>query len=369
MARAICDLDSVARWAVSGTPIQNRLGDLVSLLKFIRIHPYDNPERFDADISQVWKSGKDENAIKRLQRLSACLLLRRAKGIINLPPRRDFLLPVQLTHEERAVYDELREQTIIKIDEALYKDSGTSRARGYVNVLQQIESLRLFCNLGLQYHSRHEKNLQSSDWSRVAQPTFITQSEMHSITCLQCSSILNVSESLLDDSMTPQNPLFFSCLGIICAECMSENRRTSRESTCGHYPSCPVATVSTNSTVLEEVSDSIIHKTHPGSTLTSLPSKVKALITDLQTVPPDIKWYPLHATLFNVLQLTLRSIVFSTWRLTLDVIEKGLDQASMRSIRFDGKVPQKDRQGVIDKFRTDSSIRIMLLTLSCGAVG
>ncbi|KAF8856920.1 hypothetical protein BDZ45DRAFT_715184 [Acephala macrosclerotiorum] len=352
MARAICDLDSVARWAVSGTPIQNRLGDLVSLLKFIRVHPYDDPERFDADISQVWKSGKDQNAIKRLQRLSACLLLRRAKGTINLPPRRDFLLPIQLTHEERAVYNELREQTIIKIDEALQKDSGTSRARGYVSVLQQIESLRLFCNLGLQYHSRHEKNLQPSDWSRVAQPTFNAQSEMHSITCLQCSSILDVSESLLDDSTTRQTPLFFSCLGFVCAECLSENRRTNRESTCGYRSSCPVATVSTSSTVLEEVSDLIIHKARLEPTFTSLPSKVEALITDLQTVAPDVK-----------------CIVFSTWRLTLDLIERGLDQASLRSIRFDGKVPQRDRQGIIDKFRTDPSIRIMLLTLSCGAVG
>ncbi|KAH6707878.1 SNF2 family N-terminal domain-containing protein [Leptodontidium sp. MPI-SDFR-AT-0119] len=109
MARAIYDLDSTARWAVSGTPIQNRLGDLVSLLKFIRAHPYDDPDRFDTDISQIWKSGKDQDTTKRLRRLSACLLLRRAKGTIDLPPRRDFLLPIYLSYKERAVYDELRE--------------------------------------------------------------------------------------------------------------------------------------------------------------------------------------------------------------------------------------------------------------------
>jgi SNF2 family DNA or RNA helicase len=55
--------------------------------------------------------------------------------------------------------------------------------------------------------------------------------------------------------------------------------------------------------------------------------------------------------------------------LTLDFVERGLDQASLRSIRYDGKVLQKDRQGVIDGFKTDPSIRIMLLTLSCGAEG
>lgn len=67
--------------------------------------------------------------------------------------------------------------------------------------------------------------------------------------------------------------------------------------------------------------------------------------------------------------ITCYSVIFSTWRLTLDMVETGLDRASLRSIRFDGKVPQKERQSVVDKFKTDPTIRVMLLTLSCGAVG
>lgn len=55
--------------------------------------------------------------------------------------------------------------------------------------------------------------------------------------------------------------------------------------------------------------------------------------------------------------------------MTLDVVEAALKQADIRAIRFDGKVPQRERQGVIDRFRSDSSIRVILLTLSCGAVG
>lgn len=61
--------------------------------------------------------------------------------------------------------------------------------------------------------------------------------------------------------------------------------------------------------------------------------------------------------------------MFSTWRLTLDIVEAGLNQASLCSIRFDGKVPQKERQSVVDRFKKDPNIRVMLLTLSCGAVG
>lgn len=67
--------------------------------------------------------------------------------------------------------------------------------------------------------------------------------------------------------------------------------------------------------------------------------------------------------------LTLVSIVFSTWRMTLDLVEAGLNQASISNTRFDGNVPQKERQKVVDRFKTDPSVQVMLLTLSCGAVG
>ena len=67
--------------------------------------------------------------------------------------------------------------------------------------------------------------------------------------------------------------------------------------------------------------------------------------------------------------LTSPSIVFSTWRLTLDLVEAGLNQSSIPSVRFDGKVAQKDRQDIVERFRHDPSVRVMLLTLSCGAAG
>jgi SNF2 family DNA or RNA helicase len=67
--------------------------------------------------------------------------------------------------------------------------------------------------------------------------------------------------------------------------------------------------------------------------------------------------------------LTDCSVVFSTWRLTLDVVEAGLNRHSIANVRFDGKVTQKNRQSVVNRFKTDPKIRVMLLTLSCGAVG
>ena len=55
--------------------------------------------------------------------------------------------------------------------------------------------------------------------------------------------------------------------------------------------------------------------------------------------------------------------------MTLEVVEAGLKQAHIEYLRFDGKVPQKKRQAIIERFRKDPSITVMMLTLSCGAVG
>ncbi|KAK4243690.1 P-loop containing nucleoside triphosphate hydrolase protein [Corynascus novoguineensis] len=358
MARAACELDSISRWAVTGTPIQNRLSDLAALLRFIQVYPYDDPKQFEADISRLWKSGEDEEATKRLKCLSGCILLRRTKATISLPARRDMTCAVDFSHEERAAYDEVREQTITKIVEALHTNSEESRACVYVNVLEQIESLRLICDLGLYYYTRHNRTAHSpsasDEWAATAQQAFNVQREMGLVVCLQCSSTTSLTESLLgenhDTSPSRHQPQFFRCLRFACVDCVRKLQRVKQTLGCGHRPSCLVAPVSISHSVLEEVHAAASDTA--STPHTALPSKVQALVTDINAMSADVK-----------------CVVFSTWRLTLDVVEKGLENAGIRSIRFDGSVPQKERQSVVDRFKADPGIRVMLLTLSCGAVG
>ncbi|KPM37325.1 hypothetical protein AK830_g9236 [Neonectria ditissima] len=270
IAQSVCALEATNRWAVTGTPIQNRLSDLATLLKFLRIDPYQDRRRFEADISNVWKEGNTDEAVKRLKRLAGCLLLRRKKTTISLPLRRDLQCPIEFTVAERGVYQEIRHHVIARIDDLMYEHSEHSKPSGYVNVLQQIEAMRMFCNLGLHYYHRHQPALnardQDSDWQTSAQQAFNFQLEMGRVEWIS--------------------------------------------------------------------------------------SKVAALVTQIRSLASHVK-----------------SIVFSTWRTTLDVLEVGLNEASITTLRFDGKVPQKDRKNVIDRFRKDPSVRVLLLTLSCGAVG
>ncbi|KAF1954514.1 hypothetical protein CC80DRAFT_448709 [Byssothecium circinans] len=355
MARAIYQLEADARWAVTGTPIQNNISDLAALLRFIRAYPYNDLKQFDNDISRMWKAGEDEEAVKRLKRLSRCLILRRAKKTIDLPVRRDVKCPVDFSKAERTLYEGIRQQAILKIDDALYHDMELSRSGAYVNFLQQIESMRLVCNLGLHYHSRHGNSASRApaDWTATAQQAFNSHREMNTIVCSQCSSSLEMTESVMDDSTFQDSPLFSRCLKYACAECAHQLRITGFNMACDHTPRCPVAPVSISTSSLEETFNQPHGKDRAMPTIRgSFPSKVEVLVSDLKALPWDVK-----------------SIVFSTWRLTLDLVETGLNQAGIQCVRFDGKVPQTQRQPVLNRFKNDPNVRVMLLTLQCGAVG
>ena len=293
MARAVCALQAKSRWAVTGTPIQNRLSDLSSLLKFIQVHPYTDTKQFDADISRPWKSGDGREAVKRLKHLAACLLLRRPKATIDLPPRRDVVYTVNFTREERIAYDGIKYQAIARLDEVLADEASPAASGAYGNVLQKIQSLRLFSNLGLCYDWKHGKRSRQAtekyEWKSVAQSTFNSQHDMAPITCFQCTATLGLTDTLLDDTTTTSRlALYARCLRYVCSDCVDRASQAEQRLTCGHSPPCEFEFVSTNRAALEEVDSVIAPRLRNAPT--NLSSKIETLIEDIKNVSTDTKW-------------------------------------------------------------------------------
>ncbi|KAL7824115.1 SNF2 family N-terminal domain-containing protein [Trichoderma gracile] len=351
MARAICSLDSVSRWAVTGTPIQNRLGDLTALLKFLQVYPYSEEHIFNADISHLWKVGRIEEAMKRLKRLAGCILLRRPKTIIQLPPRHDFTQFLELAPAERNLYQNYKTHAISHIEQALSVDDKFTRTYSYANMLQRIEAMRMICNLGVYYRVRYnlqEYNEQTPQvWAEAAQQTFNIRRGLNSIQCHLCLCVADSIEIAFNETGPPPKSLFSQCLEFICSTCLPTLSDSQRLRSCSHETLCPTAYISTDIFDTDDTPWLSIGQLSAG-----LPTKISMLIQDLQSQPHDVK-----------------CVVFSSWRTTLEIIELGLKQAGIPCLRYDGKVAQKERHEVVQRFRKDPTVRVLLLTISCGAVG
>lgn len=63
------------------------------------------------------------------------------------------------------------------------------------------------------------------------------------------------------------------------------------------------------------------------------------------------------------------SIVFSFWKSTLDLAALALTQAGFTCLQVDGDVPPKQRGGILQRFSELESEAVLLMSLSCGAVG
>ena len=81
--KACYDLRSVYRWCLTGTPMQNNLDELQSLVKFLKIKPYDDLREWKEHFDLPMKQGKGEVAIRRLHGLLGCFMKRRTKDILK----------------------------------------------------------------------------------------------------------------------------------------------------------------------------------------------------------------------------------------------------------------------------------------------
>ncbi|KAJ8117670.1 hypothetical protein ONZ43_g4158 [Nemania bipapillata] len=81
--KACYELRSVYRWCLSGTPLQNNLDELQSLVKFLRIKPYDDLREWREHFDLPMKNGKGHVAIRRLHSVLQCFMKRRTKDILK----------------------------------------------------------------------------------------------------------------------------------------------------------------------------------------------------------------------------------------------------------------------------------------------
>ncbi len=105
--KAVRRLRARVKFAITGTPLENNLMDLWSLLSISAPGLFANPEVFTELYRRPIESGADPTALERLRRRVRPLMLRRTKEAVasELPPKTEQLLKVALTPAHRRIYD------------------------------------------------------------------------------------------------------------------------------------------------------------------------------------------------------------------------------------------------------------------------
>jgi len=141
-SKAVMALQADFRMMATGTPIENHLGELWNLFQFINPGLLGSLERFNQRFATPIEQQGDRAARKRLQQLIRPFILRRLKSdvLTELPPRTEITLHVELSDEEIALYEAMRQQAIEKIQEGSLPP-GQRR----VQILAEIMRLRRAC--------------------------------------------------------------------------------------------------------------------------------------------------------------------------------------------------------------------------------
>ncbi|MDB9502610.1 DEAD/DEAH box helicase [Spirulina major CS-329] len=126
----------------TGTPIENHLGELWNLFRFINPGLLGSLESFNQRFAYPIERDQNEDARNTLRRLIQPFILRRTKDTVlkELPSRTEVTLQVELSTEEMAFYEALRRDAIDKLT-----DSDAPAGQKHLQVLAEIMRLRRAC--------------------------------------------------------------------------------------------------------------------------------------------------------------------------------------------------------------------------------
>ncbi|EST05585.1 ISWI HAND domain protein [Kalmanozyma brasiliensis GHG001] len=141
LSQIVRAFNSRSRLLITGTPLQNNLMELWSLLNFLLPDVFSNSEDFES-----WFKGKgDENQDQVVQQLHKVLrpfLLRRVKADVekSLLPKKEINLFVGLTEMQRKWYKSILEKDIDAVN------GGAGKKEGKTRLLNIVMQLRKCCN-------------------------------------------------------------------------------------------------------------------------------------------------------------------------------------------------------------------------------
>ncbi|NXX21459.1 TTF2 factor, partial [Podargus strigoides] len=326
---AVCKLRASTRWAVTGTPIQNNLLDMYSLLRFLRFSPFDE--------YKVWKYQVDNNTKKGGERLSLftrSLLLRRTKDqldsagkpLVSLPQRSTQVHELKLSAEEQSVYSVLFARSRSTLQSYLKRQEQKNEGREYAgaNPFEKVAQ---------------EFGVSQKEFLAGSQSASQVSSTVHVLSMLlrlrQCCCHLSLLKVALDQANLNSEGLSLSIEEQLSALTLSELQTPDSKST-----------VYLNGTAFKT---DIFEVTKESTKISHLLAELKAIQSHSESQ---------------------KSVVVSQWTSMLKVVAVHLQRLGLKYATLDGSVNPKQRMDVVEEFNNNpKGPQVMLVSLLAGGVG
>nr|AAM13210.1 helicase-like transcription factor-like protein [Arabidopsis thaliana]AAP68241.1 At5g05130 [Arabidopsis thaliana] len=341
-SRVVCKLKASRRWAVTGTPIQNGSFDLYSLMAFLRFEPFSIKSYWQSLIQRPLGQG-NKKGLSRLQVLMATISLRRTKekSLIGLPPKTVETCYVELSPEERQLYDHMEGEAKGVVQNLI---NNGSLMRNYSTVLSIILRLRQLCDdmslcpPELRSFTTSTSVEDVTDKPELLQKLVAALQDGEDFDCPICIS-------------PPTNIIITRCAHIFCRACILQTLQRSK-------PLCPLCRGSLTQSDLYNApppppdSSNTDGEDAKSSTKSSKVSALLSLLMASRQENPNTK-----------------SVVFSQFRKMLLLLETPLKAAGFTILRLDGAMTVKKRTQVIGEFGNPELTGPVVLLASLKASG
>ncbi|XP_030453460.1 DNA repair protein RAD5A isoform X2 [Syzygium oleosum] len=360
ISMAAAALVANCRWCLTGTPIQNSLEDIYSLLRFLRVEPWANWAWWNKLIQRPFEEG-DERGLKLVQTILKPIMLRRTKlttdregrPILVLPPADVKIIYCELSEAEKDFYEALFKKSKVKFDQ--FVEQGRV-LHNYASILELLLRLRQCCDHPFLVMSRGDTQ-EYADLNKLAR-RFLKGSlsvlDEGNSNAPSRAYVQEVMEELRKGEVGEcpicleafEDAVLTSCAHRLCRECLLASWRNSNSGLC---PVCrktitrqDLITAPTESRFQVDIEKNWVES-----------SKVSALLHELE----------------NLRSSGSKSIVFSQWTAFLDLLQIPLSRNKFPFVRLDGSLSQQQRENVIKRFSEDNDIRVLLMSLKAGGVG
>jgi SNF2 family DNA or RNA helicase len=185
---------------VTGTPVQNGLEDLGSLVAFLQVPMLDSRLEFKQHIIDPLVK-RDGSGASNLRVLLDSICLRRLNKLLDLPDVNDICEEIEFSDIERQQYDTAQTEMS---NEIKWQVNLEKSKRGYFGILELEMRLRRMCN-----HGTFERPPPEDE---VLQNYSISDSTI----CDSCKA--DLSDAILMDSLC--NGHYTTCGHLICSNCL-----------------------------------------------------------------------------------------------------------------------------------------------------